>query len=85
MLSVLSLQAPLRKGDQPGRNFCNAFTVPPTTSSNSDQAQKNQLLSTNVLGLAGIELILFVVASMGLCFGFVVKTVLIIQGCFSSC
>jgi len=36
-----------------------------------------------VLVLAGIELISFTVASMGLCFGFVLKTVLIIQGCFS--
>ena len=35
-----------------------------------------------MLVLAGIELIFFIVASMGLCFGFVLKTVLIliIQG-----
>ena len=39
----------------------------------------------NVLVLAGIELIFFTVASMGLCFGFVLKTVLIIQGCFCYC
>ena len=38
-----------------------------------------------VLVLAGIELIFFTVASMGLCFGFVLKTVLIIQGCFCYC
>ena len=38
-----------------------------------------------VLVFAGIELIFFVVASMGLCFGFVLETVLIIQGCFSYC
>jgi len=38
-----------------------------------------------VLVLAGIELIFFIVASMGLCFGFVLKTVLITEGCVSSC
>ena len=38
-----------------------------------------------VLVLAGIELIFFIVASMGLCFGFVLKTVLIIQGCSPYC
>jgi len=37
----------------------------------------------NVLVLAGIELIFFVVASMRQCFGFVLKTALIIQGCFN--
>jgi len=35
-----------------------------------------------VLILAGIELMFFVVARMGLCFGF---TVLVIQRCFSYC
>ena len=39
----------------------------------------------SVLVLAGIELIFFTVASMGLCFGFVLKTVLITQGCFIYC
>ena len=39
----------------------------------------------SVLVLAGIELIFFIAASMGLCFGFVLKTVLITQGCFSYC
>ena len=34
---------------------------------------------------AGIELIFFTVAGMGLCFGFVLKTVLITQGCFLYC
>ena len=34
-----------------------------------------------MLVLAGIELIFFTVASMGLCFGFVLETGLIIQGC----
>ena len=38
-----------------------------------------------VLVLAGIELIFFTVASMELCFGFLLKTVLIILGCFSYC
>ena len=40
---------------------------------------------TPVLVLAGIELIFFIVASMGLCFGFVLKTVSITQGCFRYC
>ena len=35
-----------------------------------------------VLILAGVELNVFFVASMGLCFGFMLETVLIIQGCF---
>ena len=39
----------------------------------------------SVLVLAGIELNFFIVACMGLCFGFVLKTVLVIQGCFSYC
>jgi len=38
-----------------------------------------------VLVLAGVELIFFIGASAGLCFGFVLKTVLIIQGCFTYC
>jgi len=37
---------------------------------------------TNVLVLDGVELIFFIVASMRLCFGFVLKRVLITQGCF---
>ena len=40
---------------------------------------------TFVLVLAGIELIFFIVAGMGLRFGFVLETVLTIQGCFSYC
>ena len=38
-----------------------------------------------VLVLAGIELIFFLVAGMGLCFGFVLRTVLITQGCVRCC
>ena len=38
-----------------------------------------------VLVLAGIELIFFTVASTELCFGFVLKTVLIMQRCFCYC
>ena len=38
-----------------------------------------------VLVLAEIELIFSIVASMGLRFGFVLKTVLIIQRCFRYC
>ena len=36
-----------------------------------------------VLVLAGI--IFFIVANMGLCFGFVLETVLVLQGCFRYC
>jgi len=35
-----------------------------------------------VLVLAGIEIIFFIVSSMGSCFGFVLKTVSMTQGCF---
>jgi len=38
-----------------------------------------------MLVLAGVELIFFIAASMELCCGFVLETVLIIQGCFSYC
>ena len=38
-----------------------------------------------MLVLAGIELIFFSVAGMGLCSGFVLETVLMIQGCFCYC
>ena len=46
---------------------------------------KHGKMSTAVLVWAGIEFIFFIVASMGLCFGFVLETVLIVQGCFSYC
>jgi len=39
----------------------------------------------NGLALAGVELIFFTVTGMGLWFGFVLKTVLIIHGCFRYC
>ena len=42
-------------------------------------------LLEGVLVLAGIELIFFRVAGVGLRFGFVLETVLVIQGCFSYC
>ena len=38
-----------------------------------------------VLVLAGIELIFFIVASVGLRFGFVLETALVIQACFHYC
>ena len=38
-----------------------------------------------VLVFAGVELILFIVAGTELWFGFVPKTVLLIQGCFRYC
>lgn len=38
-----------------------------------------------VLILACIQLIFFIVASVGLCFGFMLKTLLITQSCFSYC
>jgi len=44
----------------------------------------NPEYSVSVLVLAQIELIFFTEASIRLCFGFVLKTVLITQGCFSS-
>ena len=42
-------------------------------------------LRKGALALAGIELIFLTVASMGLCFGFVLGTVLVTQGCFRCC
>lgn len=39
----------------------------------------------NVLVLAGIESIFFTAAGMGLCFGFVLATVLTIEGRFRYC
>lgn len=46
---------------------------------------KNNMMSKmmSVLILAGIGLIFSVIASMELCFGFVLKTAWITQGCFS--
>jgi len=38
-----------------------------------------------VLVLGGLQLIFFIAASMRLCFGFLLKTVLIVQGCFRYC
>ena len=46
------------------------------------ELREKGMKGTFVLVLAGIELIFFRVARMGLCFGFVLKTVLITQGCF---
>ena len=43
------------------------------------------VLNPLVLVLAGVVLIFFIVAGMGICFGLVLETVLIIQGCFSYC
>lgn len=40
---------------------------------------------SNSADLAGIELIFSIVAIMVLCFGFVLETALITQGCFSYC
>ena len=48
-------------------------------------ASKSSLVLAAVLVLAGIELIFFIVAGMGLCLGFVLETVLIMQGCFRYC
>ena len=41
--------------------------------------------SPHAIVLAGIELIFLTVASTSLCFGSVLKIVLIMQGCFSCC
>lgn len=43
------------------------------------------LCCTFVLSLPGIGLIFFIAACMGQCFGFVMKTVSITQGCSSLC
>ena len=48
-------------------------------------ASKSSLVVGAVLALSGIELIFFIVAGMGLCFEFVLETVLIMQGCFRYC
>jgi len=42
-------------------------------------------LKEDLLVLAGIELIFFIAAGMVLCFGFVIKTVLVTRQCFSYC
>ena len=42
-------------------------------------------VSQVVLVLAEVELIFFTAASVGLCFRFVLKTVLVTQGCFNYC
>ena len=39
------------------------------------------MMGTSVLVLAGVELVFFTLAIMGLCFEFVLKTVLVTQGC----
>lgn len=39
----------------------------------------------SVLVLAGVKLVFFTVAGMSLCFGFVLETVVIMQGCFPYC
>ena len=43
------------------------------------------LLVTDYAGFAGIGLLFFIGAGMGLCYGVVLKTVLIIPGCFCYC
>ena len=64
-----------------------------TWSKNQDVETSMVLISAKMKGktkpcvlvLAGIELIFFTVASMGLHFGFALETVLIIQRCFPYC
>lgn len=46
---------------------------------------RNTSILFYVLLLSGIEIIFFVVASKGLFFRFVLKTGLLIQGCFHYC
>lgn len=48
-------------------------------------ASKRKFFIYFMLVLAGIELTLIVVASMGRCLGFVPETMLTAQGCFSCC
>ena len=57
------------------RNDCGALALQMCTA----------IRHVSVLVLAGIELIFFMVASVGLCSGFVLKTVLVTQGCFCYC
>jgi len=47
--------------------------------------QKPNYVGLGALVLAQVELIFFIVASVRLCFGFVLNAVLIIQGCFHYC
>lgn len=50
----------------------------------AENFSKNLGIAYNsVLVLAGLELIFFTVASVGLCFGVVLETVSITHGCFS--
>lgn len=46
--------------------------------------QLKPLRDAKIENLAAVELIFLLEASTGLCFGFVLTTVLIAQGCFSS-
>ena len=48
-------------------------------------ARLREWLQTGVLVSAGVELNLFVVASMGLCFGYLLETAVIMWRCFSCC
>jgi len=43
------------------------------------------MLGTCLPGLAGMELLLFIAASMVLCYGFVTRPVLITHQCFNCC
>jgi len=50
-------------------------------------ASRNKImyLFKTVLALAGIELLFFIACGVGLHFGFLLKTVLLIQGCSGYC
>jgi len=48
-------------------------------------SMQNHIFLGTVLVLTGIELIFYIVAFMGLCFGFVLKTMLIMQRGFCCC
>lgn len=59
-------------------------TVEEQTCHRSSAVKKTHT-SQILLILTGIELIFSIVAIMVLCFGFVLETALITQGCFSYC
>jgi len=75
----------LEKKKKNNRNEQNKKTKPTKPEKTHPRTHKPKPWKTYGLVLAGIELIFFIVAGMGLCFGFVLKTVLITQGCFSYC
>lgn len=79
-----------------GENFCrqshgkvdellqspSCAKLSPRKTKNQDHSSKSNFLCLPVLVFCGIELIFFIVACMMLCFGCVIKTVLVTHQCF---